>query len=181
MSRDTELDIINVIDIEATFAAEQWNERAEICEIGIVEYSTKTGHSERWQSIRVMPTRGDIDKRCTELTGWTPEDFTPSQTVSFRDACKLLRTEFQSRQRVFASWGDYDRRQFERQCTVEAVPYPFNITHLNIKNLFALKFRLEKEVEMPEALQILKMPLLGIHHRGLDDAINTALILAHLI
>jgi len=45
--------------------------------------------------------------------------------------------------------------------------------HLNIKNLFALKWGLNKEVGMKEALKMLDKELVGQHHNALDDALNT--------
>jgi len=51
--------------------------------------------------------------------------------------------------------------------------YLFGGTHLNIKNLFALKWGLSKEVDLKKALKILNKELVGQHHNALDDALNT--------
>ncbi len=59
--------------------------------------------------------------------------------------------------------------------------YPFGPTHLNVKNLFALRRRLDHEVGMDAALRTLGLPLEGTHHRGGDDAWNIAAILTHLL
>ncbi len=47
----------------------------------------------------------------------------------------------------------------------------------SIKNLFALKRRLNKEVGMRKALKILNKELVGQHHNALDDALNITEIL----
>lgn len=96
--------------------------------------------------------------------------------VSFRSFVDARR-----RQNTFASWGDYDRNQFKRQCDREVVPYPFSTTHLKVKNLFALKYKLDKEVGMIEALQLSKLEHTGIHHRGFYDSLNISNLLIHLI
>ncbi|MBE7532664.1 MAG: hypothetical protein HS099_23410 [Ardenticatenaceae bacterium] len=47
--------------------------------------------------------------------------------------------------------------------------------------MFALKSTGGRQVGMARALQILKMPLEGTHHRGHDDAWNIARILGTLL
>ena len=44
---------------------------------------------------------------------------------------------------------------------------------MNTKNLFALKWGLNKEVGMKKALKMLDKELVGQHHNALDDAFNT--------
>ncbi|WP_026123899.1 3'-5' exonuclease family protein [Nocardiopsis chromatogenes] len=39
--------------------------------------------------------------------------------------------------RRWASWGDYDRKQFVRQCDDEGVDYPFPPRHVDAKRVFA--------------------------------------------
>ena len=51
------------------------------------------------------------------------------------------------------------------------------MSHLHIKNLFALKWGLNKEVSLRKALKILNKELVGQHHNALDDALNTTEIL----
>lgn len=103
------------------------------------------------------------------------------QGQSFAKTCLRLRKNYLTKQRVWASYGDYDRRMFEQQCTARNIPYPFGTTHLNVKSLFALMMGLPHEVGLKEALERLNLPLEGQHHRGHDDAWNTAQILATLL
>lgn len=101
--------------------------------------------------------------------------------MSFAEACDLLRKEFRSDRRVWASYGDYDRKMFERQCAAVGVRYPFGPRHVNVKTLFALTRALPREVGMAEALRIAGHQLDGTHHRGHDDAHNIAGLLAELL
>jgi inhibitor of KinA sporulation pathway (predicted exonuclease) len=75
---------------------------------------------------------------------------------------------------VFASWGNYDRNQFEHDCERHGIPYPFG-PHINLKEEFARKRHI-KRVGVPAALKILKLAFEGTHHRGADDAHNIARI-----
>ena len=82
---------------------------------------------------------------------------------------------------IWASYGDYDRKIFTAQCEREGVEYPFSDEHLNIKSLFAFKQQLKQAIGMARALKMLKLPLEGTHHRGKDDAFNTAKLLGHIL
>ena len=82
---------------------------------------------------------------------------------------------------MWASWGDYDRRQFERVCKEFGVGYPFGISHLNVKTLFSLVHGLSQEIGMDMAYDHLKLQMEGTHHRGADDAWNIAGLLADLL
>ena len=59
--------------------------------------------------------------------------------ITLAEACKILKKEYAAKSRVWASWGDYDRNQFQRDCEAKGIGYPFGPTHLNAKSLFALR------------------------------------------
>ena len=92
-----------------------------------------------------------------------------------------MKKKYLSKERVWASYGDYDRRQFEKQCQSLNISYPFGTRHLNIKTLFAIIYALPQEVGMDQALTLLNLPLEGTHHRGGDDAWNIAGILSEVL
>jgi inhibitor of KinA sporulation pathway (predicted exonuclease) len=138
-----------------------------------------TGNRLEKQSILVKPEMSTVSAFCTNLTSLTQEDV--KQGIPFEQACTLLKKEYRTKQRVWASYGDYDRRQFDRQCLTRCIGYPFGPTHINVKNLFAIVSQLSYEVGMTEALKILDLPLEGVHHRGEDDAWNIARILWEIL
>ena len=175
------LDHMLVVDLESTC----WEgnppagEEAEIIEIGVCEFQVSTRTRVRRESILIKPERSSIGEFCTKLTTLTPQQV--ASGISFADACAKLRKEYKSRDRTFASYGDYDRRMLERQCLARGIAYPMGPTHLNVKNLLALSHGLRHEVGMAEALNLLILRLEGTHHRGDDDAWNIAAILAELL
>ena len=101
--------------------------------------------------------------------------------VTFREACRVLKDEYRSADRPWASFGDYDRKQFDRQCRETGVSYPFGPRHLNVKTLFAVAHGLPAEVGMPQAVGMLGLSLEGTYHRGHDDAWNIAGVLVELL
>ena len=175
------LDSIIVVDVESTCweGNSPVGEESEIIEIGYALLDTGSLEQTDNGSFLVCPTRSKVSLYCTELTTLIPEAV--EDGITFEEACRLLKTRFDSRSRTWASYGDYDRRQFERQCVSFGVAYPFGPTHLNVKNMFALVHCLPHEVGMDEALRILGLHLEGTHHRGIDDAKNVARILAALL
>lgn len=178
MSRNRDLSTVVVIDVESTCwekGANSPNQVNEIIEIGVCEVDTTHLERVRRATMLVRPERSTVSEFCTDLTGLTQEKV--NEGVAFEHACEWLKEEFKVRDRIWASYGDYDRVQFQRQCDLFRVPYPFGRTHLNIKSLFALSRQLAREMGMDEALRLLKLPLEGKHHRAEDDAWNVGMIL----
>ena len=175
------LDHILVVDLEATC----WDGEPpvghvnEIIEIGICPLELTTGKRLEKRSILVKPERSTVSPFCTSLTTLTAEQVAGG--ISFIEACAILKKQYQARDRVWASFGDYDRNQFQRQCDDMRIAYPFGTRHINVKTLFALSRGLPAEVGMAQSLEMFGIALEGTHHRGDDDAWNIAGILAKLL
>ncbi|WP_141578045.1 3'-5' exonuclease [Actinomadura sp. WMMA1423] len=163
---------LNVVDVEATC----WEGRpppgevSEIIEIGLCVVDVEARRRVAKHRILVRPARSSVSAFCTELTGLTPAEVEGG--VDFREACAVLEREHRSRFRAWASWGDYDRRQFERQCSDGRVSYPFGSRHTNAKRTFTDCFGLRRKPGMSAALEHAGLPLEGRHHSGADDAWN---------
>ncbi|MBT7914551.1 exonuclease domain-containing protein [Candidatus Bathyarchaeota archaeon] len=178
------LDEILVLDLEATcwddeISVQPEGVSNEIIEIGLATLNIQTGIITRGDLWLVAPEESTVSEFCTQLTTWKQEDV--EQGMPFKASCSLLRKGFSSKRRVFASWGNYDRRQFERQCTRMGVPYPFGPSHLNVKDLFALQKRLTQQVNTMQAMEMIGMDPVGTWHVGRDDAFNIARVLRHLL
>jgi inhibitor of KinA sporulation pathway (predicted exonuclease) len=176
------LDQILVVDIEATCwpGAPPDGQESEVIEIGLCTLDVASGERLDKRSILVKPERSKISEFCTELTSLTPKQVN-KEGISFKRACGLLETEYLSKKRVWASYGEYDRALLERQCAARRVDYPFSAGHINVKILFGLMHAQPYEVGMSRAMQMCGLELEGRHHRGVDDAWNIALLLSHLI
>ncbi len=174
-------DQIIVVDIECTC----WERKApegqenEIIEIGICRLKPATGERVEKRSLIIKPERSAVSPFCTELTSLTQADV--DQGISFAEACVILEKEYKTRQRVWASYGDYDRQQFEKQCAERGIKYPFSPSHLNIKTLFTLIQGMRHDVSMAQAIEHMGLPMDGRHHRGHDDAWNVAQLLYLLL
>lgn len=175
------LDQILVIDIESTC----WQgypppgQSSEIIEVGLCPVEVRKLERLEKRSLLIKPVRSRISEFCTKLTTLSDEHFQTAGTLA--DAVGILKKEYRSPDRLWASWGDYDRRQFERVCKEQTVPYPFGVSHLNIKTLFAVVHGDAGEMGLDEACARSGLPMEGTHHRGHDDAWNIAGVLCDLL
>jgi inhibitor of KinA sporulation pathway (predicted exonuclease) len=178
------LEYILVVDLEATC----WEEGpiphpdSEIIEFGLALYSVQERKIESAESYYVQPVSSEISEYCRQLTGITPF-LLKSKGVPLVEACDKIREKYQldSNQLTWASWGDFDRTFLHHQCEKLGVEFPFSQTHLNLKNLFAIKMQLEYEVSLKKAFSMLPMIQEGRAHSGMDDAINTARVLEYVL
>jgi inhibitor of KinA sporulation pathway (predicted exonuclease) len=169
---------IIIIDLEATCwegnpPAGQVN---EIIEIGLCVLNTKTGELTQNQGVLLKPIKSKVSAFCTQLTTITQE-LLDKEGVTFSKALEILRNEYNPNQYTWASYGAYDLNMLKKQCQMRGMEYPMGQHHINVKELFSEVKGIHKKVGMNGALEILKIPLEGTHHRGVDDAKNIAKIL----
>ncbi|MBB5076300.1 3'-5' exonuclease [Nonomuraea endophytica] len=171
---------LNVVDVEATCwpGSPPPGMVSEIIEIGLTVVDLAAGERLSRHGIVVKPARSTVSPFCTELTGLTEDEV--GRGVPFAEACRILAADHKAGSRPWASWGDYDRKQFTRQCAATGTRYPFSRDHTNAKLPFTAAHGLRKRPGMAQALTIAGLPLEGRHHRGEDDAWNIAALILHL-
>lgn len=173
-------DYLVVVDIEATcwLGHPPPGEQNEIIEIGVCLLSLETGAIRDKRSLLVKPTRSTVSDFCTELTTLTQAQVDAG--MAFDAACDVLRTDYDTPNRLWTSWGNYDKNMFIAQCAAFGVPYPFSRTHFNLKKVYSKVYK-NRPPGMIDALNALSIPHTGTHHRGDDDAYNSAVIAAAML
>ncbi|EST18383.1 3'-5' exonuclease [Streptomyces niveus] len=172
--------LLNVVDVEATC----WEGRpppgqvSEIIEIGLTVVDLRAGERLAKQRLLVRPARSEVSPFCTELTGLTQAEVDGG--LSYSEACRTLAAQHRTGLLPWASWGDYDRNQFTRQCRRTDTEYPFGSRHTNAKVAFTASYGLRRRPGMAQALTTAGLPLEGRHHRGDDDAWNIAALILSL-
>ncbi|HLA45214.1 MAG TPA: 3'-5' exonuclease [Aggregatilineales bacterium] len=174
-------DQLIIVDVEATC----WKDRtappgqqSEIIEIGVCLLDLESFTRSEKRSILVRPERSSVSEFCTQLTTLTQEQVDTG--ISFADACAMLVLDFGSENRIWGSWGNYDRKMFEYQCASFAANYPFSDTHINIKAWMA-DLKNTRQMGLAAALRHLNLAMEGTHHRGDDDAWNIAQVMSVLL
>ncbi|MFL9610942.1 exonuclease domain-containing protein [Methylobacillus sp. Pita2] len=170
-----------VIDLEAT-CCDQGTippEQMEIIEVGAV-WATVEGEILDKQQWFVKPLeRPLLTDFCRSLTHIEQSSVDGAKlwpTV----AAELMVFAKHYQGQCWGSWGAYDRRQVERECTRHGIADPLDgLRHINLKASYA-KARKIKQVGMATALQISGLTLEGEHHRALSDAMNIARLMPGL-
>ena len=154
-----------IIDIECTC----WEDKSGVHEVIQVGKCILDGKENIVSGEYVRPTTTKISPYCTNLTGIKESDVENART--FRQVCDDLREI----KLPWASWGNFDRIIFERQCRDEGIEYPLYRTHLNLKHLFSLVYN-TKEKGTNKALKYLGLDFIGTPHNAIDDTFNIARI-----
>jgi inhibitor of KinA sporulation pathway (predicted exonuclease) len=171
---------ILVVDLEATCwrGTPPAGERNEIIEIGVA-ILCRNGDILPFREMLIKPRFSRVSPYCTELTTITQAQVDGG--MSFESAIKLLIYKLGSKNKIWTSYGAYDRKMFQQSCQMYGLEYPFGEEHWNVKTLFAMKEKLNRGVGMAKALDTKGIALAGIHHRGIDDAYNTAKLLKYIL
>lgn len=175
-------DKIVVIDLEA----QCWKGNPppgfekDIIEIGVATVDLYTLKPEKGEGIIVKPSKCQISEFCTSLTSITQE-MVEAEGVPLGKACKRIMEKYSGRRRVWGSWGNYDRTALYEECYRRDIKFPFSQTHWNIKSMVVPMLDWDREMGLDGAIEELNFEFEGTHHRGVDDAYNTARILAHAL
>lgn len=197
------LNRVFVVDIEATCwetREEQGKMPNEVIEIGICTLDVRSGKIDDVSSYVVKPRFTKVTPFCTQLTGWTQAEIDGGADIVPTLAAIAKDYNF-GKGNVWFSCGEYDRVKLASDpnmggslgalyADVEAewtknqntVVNPFQLArHFNIKTLFALKYKLSKEMGMDRMLKHIGETLEGRHHNGADDAANIAKIVRKVL
>ena len=175
-------DAVLVVDLEATcwLGHPPEGQRNEIIEIGIAALDLATNTIAKSGTVLIKPVASEISAFCTELTHITPE-LIAAHGVSFSHACQWLQDEYLAHQRLWVSWGSYDLKMMQTECKLQNHPYPFSPYHQNLKRMYAKLTKTKHALGLSKAIEALGLEFEGTHHRGGDDAYNTARIAQWLV
>ena len=159
-------------DLEGTCWKDRRIKPNETIEIGAVllECGEEIDSFDMFVKPQVHPVLSDF---CTELTSITQVDV--DAAPKFDEAIDCF-VEWIGDARLW-SWGNYDRRQLERDCLLHGKDSSFlKGRHYNFKQEFSRQRRARKQYGMTRAMRICGIPMTGTHHRGIDDARNISRI-----
>ncbi len=171
-----------VVDFEATCCDDDsisLDER-EIIEFGAVLIEAKSLSTVSEFASFVRPIiHAKLSNFCKELTGIRQAEVDKADV--FESVLqKFIDWQSEYLGALFSSWGAFDFVQLNLECVRRNIDRPF-FEHLNLKQEFASRNHLSKPCGMRAALQLANLPLLGFHHRGIDDARNIARLLPFIV
>ncbi len=169
------MDLI-VVDLEATcWDTSRPRSQMEIIEIGAVRLDAALTIVDEFACFVRPVVEPKLSQFCTALTTITQADVDAADMFAavFGRFLEWIGTGPYR----LCSWGFFDVGQFRLDCTRFGLVFPqeFESDHVNIKQLFA-DWKGVRRCGMTAALDLLGLPLVGTHHRGIDDACNIARI-----
>ncbi|MDN3237479.1 exonuclease domain-containing protein [Pseudomonas sp. WAC2] len=169
-----------VIDLEATTDEGGWPvEEMEIIEIGAVLIDSTGQELDHFQSYVKPLHRPLLTAFCKSLTHITQDDVdsaAPLYTVW--QHFEQWLSSHEAHLAGWCSWGDYDRRQLQRDWREHRISTLLARTpHMNLKQRFAKSRQLPRPVSLGSALSLAGYCFHGQPHRALEDARNTARLL----
>lgn len=179
----TQFDYCAIVDLEATCCDQKTIPRREmeIIEIGAVMMEIKTRQILSEFQTFIKPIRHPIlTEFCISLTSISQQQVNSAPT--YPEAIDKLQSWFKVYQPLcWGSWGDYDRNQFQQDSNFHHLSFPIGCPHFNLKKMFSQTQNLKGHYGMAQALKLAEIPLVGTHHRGIDDARNIAQLMPYIL
>lgn len=165
-----------VLDLEATCWDQKGKFQNEIIEIGAVAIDSKKQILGEYCSFAKPSLNPRLSDFCKQLTTITQEEVDAAPL--FPEVLKDFQNWINSFGKDYwlCSWGFYDRSQFEKDCDLHGLDKDWLKQHISLKHQYQDIFKLSRAIGMQGALSREGIPMLGTHHRGIDDAKNIAQI-----
>jgi len=162
-----------ILDLEATCKENDQTFENEIIEIGAVKVNDKLETIDEFSAFLKPVINPILTPFCTKLTTITQPDVNgaknPKQVI--QDFISWCNDD----NYILCSWGFYDKKQFKHDCNYHRLQTRWLNPHISLKHQFA-EIKKIRPCGMGKALNMLKLPLEGTHHRGIDDARNISKI-----
>ncbi len=169
-----------VIDLEATTEEGGWPlEEMEIIEIGATVVRADGHEVDHFQRFVRPARRPCLTGFCRQLTHISQADVDGAASLpQVWETFERWLGHHRPRLVGWVSWGDYDRRQLEKEWQLHGLDSLLAaVPHLNLKQRFAEVRQLKRVVGLHTALQLAGLHFQGQQHRALEDARNTARLL----
>ena len=164
-----------VFDLEATCWEARQGRINETIEIGAVKLNSNYELIDEFVQFIQPIKHPQLSTFCTKLTSIQQNDV--NNAPHFPIAIERFKNWININEPyVLCSWGAYDKNQFESDSQVHGLDATWVSLHINLKKQYSIICHLKRGVGMKRALMNENIPLVGTHHRGIDDAKNIAKI-----
>jgi len=109
----------------------------EIICVDVALVDTNKNEIVEHEIIYVKPKKSRVSLYCERLFG-IPQYKLDANGISFDEAYRKLRVHYMSRDRLWASWGKYEKYTLDKQCKSLELDPLFTSTHLDIQHLYSL-------------------------------------------
>ena len=150
-------DKIVVVDVEALcWPYDNKKDKRQIIEIGACLLDTVSLEITNTRSIYIKPRYGKVSKFCHSITGITQEDL-DEKGLTYSEAIALLKREYKTKSRSWATWGTYDMSLFKAHSDINNMPlayakYPFTDDYTDVASLYSILTCRTKLVSLSDAV-----------------------------
>ena len=155
----------------------------EIIQIGAVLLDEKFNRIDTFSQY-VKPTHGKVDNFIMNLTGI--KNFQLKDAPNLADALQNMVAWIGDKEYRVYTWSENDYDQLLREVVSKEISAPEVDEFMNMDRwfdyqaIFDERFDYEKQVGLEDALMLCAIDPQGRFHDGLDDAINTAILISKL-
>ena len=178
--------VLIVIDVEMCRVYSRprgYPPKNEIIQIGAVKMNESYDILDKF-SVYVKPRFGQIDRFIASLTGISERTIKGSPDIE--EALTMLLQWADSEDVTFYSWSETDYHQIRNEIKYkcgETERFKVLLNRMNwidYQEKFRKRIKSRSALNLPEALQLVELDTEGRLHDGLDDAYNTACLIAKL-
>ncbi|VVO98637.1 hypothetical protein PS862_02723 [Pseudomonas fluorescens] len=156
-------------------------EQMETIEIGLVVVDLESleivDEFQRFVRPQIHPTLTDF---CIKLTSIQQADVDGARTYQrVGEELRIFVARYPNA--AWASWGDYDARQLERDAGFAACPSLLEgVPHFNARKWHAGLYDIQQK-GLKQTVEAMGLVWQGTYHRGIDDAKNVASIIKEML
>jgi len=152
---------------------------SEIVEIGACKVDLESGQIIDQFQIYISPRKGYIAKSTRSFINMTRKDML--NAVPFREGIMQF-VSWLGEDYYLCSWGKDDRIHLIDECIRKKVSLSWLINYNDIQKQIGPLLREDNknQLGLQHALELAGIEPIGLAHRGIDDAVNTARVLIHL-
>lgn len=178
---DLEATCDEVGESESPRALEVVTDEMETIEIGLVVIDLETleivDEFQRFVRPQINPTLTDFCKKLTSIQQADVDGARTYQEVG--DELRSFAASYPGA--AWASWGDYDARQLERDAGFAACPSLLaGLQHFNVRKWHKGLYD-DQPKSLKQTVESLGLVWQGAYHRGIDDARNVASIVKEIL
>lgn len=153
---------------------------SEIVEIGACKIDPNKKQIIDQFQIYIKPRSGYVSKSTRKFIKMKKEDI--QNAVSFQEGIELFKT-WLGESYYLCSWGKDDKAHIMNQCVRSKINLDWFQNYNDIQKPISklLTDNQNNQLGLKNALQLATFDHLGVAHRGIDDALNTAQLLLRFI
>jgi inhibitor of KinA sporulation pathway (predicted exonuclease) len=167
-----------VFDLEATCwetQSESHQKKQEIIEIGAVKIDEDGEILGKFAEFVRPIFHTQLSPFCTKLTSITQVDVNRARyfTEVVEDFKEWVGA-YDEEDYLFCSWGFFDQRALSKNCLMHNLDDAWTMPHISLKHQYPRVSGIGRTIGLKAAVLKEGFEFSGLHHRGIDDALNLA-------